>query len=79
MPAEHAVSVGFVEEAATPEVTKDATLEGTACPLQAVALEFLPVVRFEEGSFVEAGIPVGALRERAVKDDAVIVEVSVER
>ncbi len=71
LPGEHAVGVGIVEEASTPEVTKDATLDDV--------LEFLPVVGFEERGLMEANLPVRTLRERAVEYDTVVVDVCVER
>ncbi len=78
LPAEHAVSVGFIEEAAPPEVPQHAALKGTACPLQAVVLEFLPVVGLKQGGLVKADLTVRTLRERAVEYDTVVVEVRVE-
>ena len=79
LPAQHAVSVGFVEEALAPKVPEHAALEGTACPLQAVALELEPAVGVEAGGLMEADLTVGALRERAVEDDTVVVKMRVER
>ncbi len=55
--------VGFVEEAQASEVTEHPALEGTACPLQAVALQVLPVVGLKQGGLMEADLTVGALRE----------------
>lgn len=70
LPAEHAVSVGFIEEAAPPEVPQHAALNDV--------LEFLPVVGLKQGGLVKADLTVRTLRERAVEYDTVVVEVRVE-
>lgn len=70
-PVEHAVGVGLVEEAAGAEVPEHAALDD--------ALEFVPVVGLEMGGLMEAGIAARAVRECAVEDDTVVVEVRIER
>jgi hypothetical protein len=43
------------------------------------ALEFVPVVGLEMGGLMEAGIAARAVRECAIEDDTVVVEVRIER
>ena len=65
------MDVGFVEQTAGAEVTEHAALND--------ALEVEPVMGLKRGGFMESGVTVGAPRERAIEDDAVEVEVCVER
>ena len=70
LPREHAVSVGFVEETVGAEVSEHTALDD--------ALELEPPVGGEAGGRMEADLTVGAVREHAVEDDTVVVEVCVE-
>ena len=70
LPGEHALSIGLVEKAARAEVPEHTALNDT--------LEVEPVVFVEQGGLVEADSLVGDLREDAVEDDEVEVEVGVE-
>jgi hypothetical protein len=71
LPGEHALGIGLVEKAARPEVAEHAALDDP--------LETEPVVFVEPGGLVEADSSVGDLREDAVQDHEVKVEVGVER
>lgn len=69
--ARHATGIGLVEKAARAEIPEHAMLNDT--------LEVEPVVLVEQGGLVEADSVVGDVREDAVEDHEVEVEVGIER
>jgi hypothetical protein len=69
LPGKHAFGIGIVEKAACAEVPEHAALDDT--------LEVEPVVFGEHGGLTEADSSVGGLREDAVENDEVKVEVGV--
>jgi len=68
LPSEHAV--GFVKEALGAEVAEHAALDD--------ALEVEPVVGLKPGGFMKSDLTVRPLRECAIEDDTVEVEVPVQ-
>jgi hypothetical protein len=70
LPGEHALGIGLVEKAARVEVPEHAALDDTR--------EVEPVVFVEDGGLIEADSSVGGLREEAVKDHEMEVEVGIE-
>jgi hypothetical protein len=70
LPGEHALGIGLIEKAAHTEVPEHTALNDT--------LEAEPVMFVEQAGLVEAHSSVGDLREDAVEDDEVEVEVRVE-
>ena len=70
LPGEHAVSVGFVEQAVAMEVAEHTALDNV--------LEFVPVLGLKEGGLMEADLPAVGLREHAIEHNRVKVEMRVE-